>query len=55
MLFRSWGPPFLEGSKPESSSRESTYFLSINRNKKSVCVDMSQPEGQHIIKSLGIN
>jgi crotonobetainyl-CoA:carnitine CoA-transferase CaiB-like acyl-CoA transferase len=33
---RSWGPPFAGG--------ESTYFLGINRNKKSVCLDLGNPE-----------
>ena len=44
---RSWGPPFMEGD-----TRESLYFLSVNRNKKSLCVDMKQREGQKIIKEL---
>ena len=30
---RGWGPPFVE---PPDGDRESTYFLSANRNKKSV-------------------
>jgi len=41
---RRWGPPFVDG--------ESTYFLSINRNKKSVCVDLKSKEGKGIIKKL---
>ena len=47
---RSWGPPFIQGETRES--RESLYFLSVNRNKKSVCVDLKQPAGQRIIREL---
>ncbi|MBN8531150.1 MAG: CoA transferase, partial [Alphaproteobacteria bacterium] len=43
---RAWGPPFLEGTQ------ESAYYLSANRGKKSVAVDMSKPEGQSIIRRL---
>jgi len=46
---RSWGPPFLEGK-----TRESAYFVSVNRNKKSVCVDMSQKDGQDIIRKIAV-
>ena len=35
---RGWGPPFLH---PEGAERESTYFLSTNRNKESVTLAIS--------------
>nr|CAG4638440.1 EOG090X05UC [Cyclestheria hislopi] len=41
---RSWGPPFVEG--------HSCYYLSINRNKKSICIDLKKEEGQHIVQEL---
>ncbi|QBD77103.1 CoA transferase [Ktedonosporobacter rubrisoli] len=41
---RSWGPPFVED--------ESTYFLSVNRNKKSVCLDLRTDEGLEIAHQL---
>ena len=37
----------------EAGSRESAYFLSVNRNKKSVCVDINTNHGQNIVKQLG--
>jgi crotonobetainyl-CoA:carnitine CoA-transferase CaiB-like acyl-CoA transferase len=43
---RAWGPPFLEGTK------ESAYYLSCNRNKRSLALDISKPEGQKIIHAL---
>ncbi|OQV16200.1 Succinate--hydroxymethylglutarate CoA-transferase [Hypsibius exemplaris] len=41
---RNWGPPFVGG--------ESCYFLAVNRNKKSVAVDISQPEGATIVQKI---
>ncbi len=41
---RAFGPPFVEG--------ESTYFLSINRNKKSLAVDLKAPQGCALVKRL---
>jgi crotonobetainyl-CoA:carnitine CoA-transferase CaiB-like acyl-CoA transferase len=35
---RSWGPPFIDG--------ESTYFLSINRNKRSIALDLKSEGGR---------
>jgi CoA:oxalate CoA-transferase len=43
---RVMGPPFLG---PE---RESAYFLAINRNKKSVGIDLGRPEGQAVFYDL---
>ncbi|MEI9990699.1 MAG: CaiB/BaiF CoA-transferase family protein [Rhizomicrobium sp.] len=47
---RHFGPPFLVN--PDGSKGDATYFLTANRNKKSVTVDMSKPEGQALIKRL---
>lgn len=41
---RAWAPPFV--------GTESAYFLSINRNKKSISVDLKHPRGAHIIQEL---
>lgn len=41
---RSWGPPFLEG--------ESLWFLSMNRNKKSITLDYSKPDGLEVLNDL---
>jgi len=41
---RAWGPPFLGG--------ESAYFLSVNRNKRSVTVNLKSPEGRRIALDL---
>lgn len=48
---RAWGPPFLK-DKDGNDTAESAYYLSCNRNKKSVTVDISKPEGQKIIRAL---
>ncbi|MBI4241890.1 MAG: CoA transferase, partial [Candidatus Rokubacteria bacterium] len=40
---RTW-PPFLGG--------EATYFLSVNRSKKSLTLNLKAPEGQRILKQL---
>jgi len=44
---RHWGPPWL-GDDPG----ESAYFLSTNRNKRSVTVDIASDEGQQIIRAM---
>ncbi len=45
---RQWGPPWL-GSGPE---RQSAYFLSVNRNKYSLTLDLQKPEGQAIARQI---
>jgi crotonobetainyl-CoA:carnitine CoA-transferase CaiB-like acyl-CoA transferase len=44
---RQWGPPFLEG--------ESAYFLSVNRNKKSIALNLKSKSGNKIIQKLVAN
>ncbi|MEY5051013.1 MAG: hypothetical protein RLZZ619_943 [Pseudomonadota bacterium] len=48
---RQWGPPFLKNSEGQETT-ESAFYLAINRNKRSITVDISKPEGQEIIKKL---
>src|SRR5881628_3948305 len=50
---RSWGPPFLK-DKDGKETREAAYFLSVNRGKKSVTLDISRPEGQRIARDLAL-
>jgi crotonobetainyl-CoA:carnitine CoA-transferase CaiB-like acyl-CoA transferase len=47
---RHFGPPFLQGE--DGATGDATYFLSANRNKKSVTIDFSRPEGAALIKRL---
>jgi crotonobetainyl-CoA:carnitine CoA-transferase CaiB-like acyl-CoA transferase len=44
---RGWGPPFVGG--------ESTYFFSVNRNKKSVVIDLQTPEGRAQARALSLS
>lgn len=44
---RRWGPPFLD-----DGSRDSAYYLCANRNKRSIAVDLSRPEGAELIREL---
>lgn len=48
---RAWGPPFLKDQNGQET-RDSSYFLSVNRGKKSVTVDISTAEGQEIIREI---
>jgi crotonobetainyl-CoA:carnitine CoA-transferase CaiB-like acyl-CoA transferase len=48
---RTWGPPFLKGADGEDSN-ESAYFLSANRNKRSVTIDIAKPEGGALVRRL---
>ncbi|MEZ5783907.1 MAG: CoA transferase [Rhizobiaceae bacterium] len=41
---RGWGPPFLDGT--------ASYFLGLNRNKRGMALDMSQPAGQELLLAL---
>src|ERR1700693_1620405 len=43
---RSFAPPFMPGTT------ESAYFVGVNRNKRSVTLDISKPEGQALARDL---
>lgn len=48
---RQWGPPFLKDQQGRDTG-ESAYFLSANRGKRSITVDLSKPAGQALIRQL---
>lgn len=48
---RTWGPPWLNDAQGKPT-RESAYFLSINRNKRSITIDMTKPQGQALIRKM---
>lgn len=48
---RGWGPPFMSPADP-AAARESTYFLSCNRNKESVVLDLKSDRGKEILARL---
>ncbi len=48
---RGWGPPWLADGQG-APTRESAYFSSANRNKRSLGVDITRPEGQKIVQQL---
>ena len=50
---RGWGPPWMKDGAGKDTA-ESAYFLSVNRNKKSVTLDISKPEGQQIARELAM-
>ena len=48
---RAWGPPFLKDGQGIDTN-ESAYYLSANRNKRSVEADMATPHGAALIREL---
>jgi crotonobetainyl-CoA:carnitine CoA-transferase CaiB-like acyl-CoA transferase len=48
---RAWGPPFLRDAAG-AETRDAAYFLCANRNKRSVTIDFTRPEGQALITAL---
>ena len=47
---RQWGPPF--ATRADGSRGDAAYFFCANRNKKSVTVDIANPEGAGIVRAL---
>jgi crotonobetainyl-CoA:carnitine CoA-transferase CaiB-like acyl-CoA transferase len=48
---RKYGPPFVHGPNGEETT-ESSYYLSANRNKRSITLDLTKPEGQDLAKAM---
>lgn len=48
---RQWGPPWLK-DRAGQDTRESAYYLSTNRGKKSVAINLAHPLGQALIRDL---
>jgi formyl-CoA transferase len=48
---RGWGPPYLTDADGKDTS-EAAYYLSANRNKRSITVDITRSEGQDIVRRL---
>ena len=48
---RAWGPPWLK-DRDGRDTGESAYYLCTNRNKRSVTVDLANPEGREIVRGL---
>ena len=48
---RGWGPPFLQDADGRDTG-EAAYYLGANRNKRSVTCDISQPDGQALVREL---
>src|SRR5690349_6898237 len=45
---RTWGPPWANGA----DGRESAYYLCVNRNKRSVAVDLKSEEGRVLVRRM---
>ena len=48
---RGWGPPYLKAADG-SDTAESGYYLSVNRGKRSIELDLSSPEGQAVVRDI---
>jgi crotonobetainyl-CoA:carnitine CoA-transferase CaiB-like acyl-CoA transferase len=48
---RGWGPPFLK-DRAGADTREAGYFLSVNRGKRSITLELDKPEGQRMVCAL---
>jgi glutaryl-CoA transferase len=48
---RGWGPPFLKDGSGKDTT-EAAYYASVNRNKKSITLDLAKPEGQKIAREI---
>src|ERR1700754_3919340 len=48
---RKWGPPFLKDAEGRDTT-ESAYYLSANRNKRSIALDFTTAKGQQLARDM---
>jgi crotonobetainyl-CoA:carnitine CoA-transferase CaiB-like acyl-CoA transferase len=48
---RTWGPPFLKDASGKDT-KEAGYYLSVNRGKRSITVELDKPQGQTVVRAL---
>jgi crotonobetainyl-CoA:carnitine CoA-transferase CaiB-like acyl-CoA transferase len=48
---RGWGPPYLKGADGTDTA-ESGYYLSVNRGKRSIALDLSSQQGQAVVRDI---
>ncbi|HCE39064.1 Acetyl-CoA:oxalate CoA-transferase [Alcanivorax sp. ALC70] len=48
---RGWGPPYLKDGDGGDTD-QAAYYLTANRNKESVAIDITRPEGQELVRKL---
>jgi crotonobetainyl-CoA:carnitine CoA-transferase CaiB-like acyl-CoA transferase len=50
---RHWGPPFLQDAQGHDTT-QAAYFTAANRNKRSITIDLSHPDGQALIRQMAL-
>lgn len=48
---RAWGPPYLKDEQGNNTT-EAAYYLSANRNKRSIAIDIASHEGSQLVREL---
>lgn len=48
---RAWGPPYLKDAEGRDTT-EAAYYLSCNRNKRSITIDIASPEGAELVRRM---
>ena len=48
---RAWGPPYLKDAEGRDTT-EAAYYLSCNRNKRSIAIDIASPEGAELVRRM---
>ena len=48
---RAWGPPFLKDQSGKPTG-EAGYYLSVNRGKRSIALELDKPEGQEVVRAI---